>query len=505
MSFEEYKGIKIYNNILNDHTIERYKKVIEWLKLQIGDNQILGPLVHSTITVYGNMLGIVFNESKMFSMLRKPIGDLLAVTSNFGTITNGTYVLPEKKNKSKKGRKPKKKNAKRKSNRGDGNEFDSQIRFLVRNPENNNNYYIMVFRNGSFLVPGVKRIDMTDLYYPLMIVKDYLERNLLNDPDEVSVDVSNDKNNKVVELKPINKPRKTIKIVGYASVMRNYKTSLLDNNIRVNLKELIQCIKIEKKLFAYDRFINNTLFFYPENMRKRILSCIGRNNILGISEIIYIPEKCFKMSIKISYQNSLPTGLIFENDIKEYNREHGIVEETKVEQNETKIEEVEQCKVNEIEENKKEPTHNPNAYKFNHYSNKYQTRPRKPYKVQKQTKNTKNNKNTDKKTTIKLLKKGKINLDNCDSEYGAMMLYLWIQYVYLKYKDTVLMDISTIKNVVDPESEGEEYKSEYDDNDAKLHCRNPIEIIKRASQFMNKPVESKTDETNQSKTTEQKY
>lgn len=52
----------------------------------------------------------------------------------------------------------------------------------------------------------------------------------------------------------------------------------------------------------------------------------------------------------------------------------------------------------------------------------------------------------DKKTTVKLLKKGKINFDGANSEIEVLELYHWIEYIYHKYKDEILVDITTIKN-----------------------------------------------------------
>ena len=51
-----------------------------------------------------------------------------------------------------------------------------------------------------------------------------------------------------------------------------------------------------------------------------------------------------------------------------------------------------------------------------------------------------------KKTTVKLLKKGKINFDGANSEYEVQELYYWLEYIYTKYKDQILIDITNIKN-----------------------------------------------------------
>jgi hypothetical protein len=55
----------------------------------------------------------------------------------------------------------------------------------------------------------------------------------------------------------------------------------------------------------------------------------------------------------------------------------------------------------------------------------------------------------DKKTTVKLLKKGKINFDGGNSELEVKELYYWLEYIYHKYKDDILVDVASIKNEYD--------------------------------------------------------
>jgi hypothetical protein len=57
----------------------------------------------------------------------------------------------------------------------------------------------------------------------------------------------------------------------------------------------------------------------------------------------------------------------------------------------------------------------------------------------------------DKKTTVKLLKKGKINFDGGNSEYETLELYHWLEYIYSLYKDEILVDITKIKNAYNEE------------------------------------------------------
>lgn len=51
-----------------------------------------------------------------------------------------------------------------------------------------------------------------------------------------------------------------------------------------------------------------------------------------------------------------------------------------------------------------------------------------------------------KKTTVKLLKKGKINFDGGNSEYEMLELYHWLKYLYSTFSDEILVDIRQITN-----------------------------------------------------------
>ena len=52
-----------------------------------------------------------------------------------------------------------------------------------------------------------------------------------------------------------------------------------------------------------------------------------------------------------------------------------------------------------------------------------------------------------KKTTVKLLKKGKINFDGGNSEQEVEELYTWLENLYIRYKDEVIFDVNMIQNV----------------------------------------------------------
>lgn len=58
---------------------------------------------------------------------------------------------------------------------------------------------------------------------------------------------------------------------------------------------------------------------------------------------------------------------------------------------------------------------------------------------------------TYKKTTVKLLKKGKINFDGGNSELEVIELYHWLENLYITHKKDILVDVATIENKYDEE------------------------------------------------------
>ncbi len=72
----------------------------------------------------------------------------------------------------------------------------------------------------------------------------------------------------------------------------------------------------------------------------------------------------------------------------------------------------------------------------------------------------------DKKTTVKLLKKGKINFDGGNSEYEMLELYYWLTYIYSTFADEILVDVQKITNVYNyPMMEGLEDQLIYSDEE----------------------------------------
>lgn len=69
-----------------------------------------------------------------------------------------------------------------------------------------------------------------------------------------------------------------------------------------------------------------------------------------------------------------------------------------------------------------------------------------------------------KKTTVKLLKKGKINFDGGNSELEVLELYHWLRYIYNKYKDKIMFDIRKITTELDSDTSDCSNESIYSEN-----------------------------------------
>jgi hypothetical protein len=54
-----------------------------------------------------------------------------------------------------------------------------------------------------------------------------------------------------------------------------------------------------------------------------------------------------------------------------------------------------------------------------------------------------------KKTTLKLLKRGKLNFDGANSSHEVEELYQWLRYIYTMKKDDILVNVNNIYNVYD--------------------------------------------------------
>jgi len=92
-----------------------------------------------------------------------------------------------------------------------------------------------------------------------------------------------------------------------------------------------------------------------------------------------------------------------------------------------------------------------------------------------------------KKTTVKLLKKGKINFDGGNSQQEVEELYYWLDHLYSKYKSEILFDIRLIKNKYDSDSSDCDNESIYDD-DLNTVVEEPPEESDDSTEHLNESI-----------------
>ncbi len=156
---------------------ETFKQLVEPCKYR---GYILEPLQNSTKSAHGCFADMNFDEKtdihKFASEARFPI---VKIGSNFGEYTAENYIEPkQKEKKSNRGRKPAEPK-KKKRIQGSGKYFNSQITFETMSlVQDNKRYYIKVFKNGVFQVPGVLSDNYEDVIGSLEAVRDSLSRVL---------------------------------------------------------------------------------------------------------------------------------------------------------------------------------------------------------------------------------------------------------------------------------------------------------------------------------------
>lgn len=362
--FRENAGIKIYTGATEylRHTLKRsiclYRNILEDQKAGKGREMLLSPLNPSTLTAKGMFSNVLFNEEDVIDLMEVPDDMcIVKIGCNYGEIVNveSPYLSPKSKGKkSNRGRKPKVKVKSKRKLQGTGKYFSSQITFEVHHPEYAKTYKIKLFRNGHFQVPGVSHTKMLDLVEPATRLRNYLREQFYDD---------------------------SIQTVYFISVMRNYKCSLINENLCVYLNKLEKALILEKQGEEFNRDLSELLLArYPPDQNSWITSVreyIGTTNAMNIAEIQNNCERYFGLIIK------------FYRPV--------------------------------------------------------------PWKV-------------DKKTTIKILRSGKVNFDGGNSEEEIMELYYWLQWFLLKHYDEVVYDSKedSGRNLSSSEGSDAGYASIYD-------------------------------------------
>jgi Transcription factor TFIID (or TATA-binding protein, TBP) len=187
------------------------------------------PLSATTCSVSGLLANVDFQEEQIAPFLQCS-GNIVAIDCNFCHKTSEPPKVEPPDGAPRRGRHKKIKERKQRRHAGDGSSFNSQITFTIRGrclrvipplidqysansiklPDGRElvekKYKIKLFRNGSLSIPGVLAEDFSDITEPLNELCEYLKQYLDTE----------------------------ITVARLGSVMRNFKTRLIDNQIDVD-------------------------------------------------------------------------------------------------------------------------------------------------------------------------------------------------------------------------------------------------------------------------------
>jgi hypothetical protein len=206
-----------------------------------------------------------------------------------------------------------------------------------------------------FQVPGVKNPTMLDLVKPIKILHAYIAANFKT---KITTQVDGVD---VISWIPV----ANVQVMNFMAVMRNYKSSLIDKKLHVNLEKMEEIMIKEKTDTMHMKYIDFMLRNFTKSIKTKLKEVIGPYNPMNIAEMTYNTDRCFSLIIK-------------------FNRP-SLIDITK-------------------------------------------------------------------KTTVKLLKKGKINFDGGNSQQEVDELYYWLNYIYNKYYDQILFNVDSIVNEYNPDS-----------------------------------------------------
>jgi hypothetical protein len=277
--YDVLSGIRVYNGT-TDHLHDLYVDRVTHSKNmnKIIKKSLFSKLEPSTLTAQGILTNIKCTEKTFIESIPDPTGDIIMIVCNFGEKFNKTYIAPKKKSTSGRGPKPKPKPVSKRKPQGTGKHLNSQITFGIKNPANDKIYKIKMFRTGTLQIPGVLKPSMIDIIKPVQILRDFINKHL----------------------------KFGVEIKEFKSVMRNYKTRLLNPKYHVDLKTLETIILQEKKNESHHKFIKRMLEPYATDRRRRIISQIPIYNPMRIAEISYNPDRC--MSLIVKFYRPIPTN-----------------------------------------------------------------------------------------------------------------------------------------------------------------------------------------------------
>ena len=156
------------NNVLDPIICEEFR-----LECIFDETDIFTKPVSTTNTMEGYLSNVKFHERDLIEELI-PDEDMVLYHCNYGRVKYDGYTEPVKERKTNRGRKKKEKKKKLRKKQGTGNDFNSQITFVVRStkaeepvdgivPYNSQVYKFKVFRTGKLQLPGVHQSNINDV------------------------------------------------------------------------------------------------------------------------------------------------------------------------------------------------------------------------------------------------------------------------------------------------------------------------------------------------------
>lgn len=402
-----------------------------------NDPLILTPMIHSTTTVVAKFENISFMESNLTDI--KCIYPIVKIDSNFIHERLDSYTADIVIKETNRGRKKKEPEVKTRKHQGDGTCFNSQTQFTViskhKRPISDQKskkdivikktsygievvkkgYKIKLFRNGKVSVPGVLTEDMGDVIDPLRKLEEYLKDIFARDDIHM----------------------KTMPF----SVKRNYKFKLIDRKFDI--------IKLHT---FYNKWFKDRIITSIETIQEFLLHPVFRK--VKTTESNDNPDEPFKLTydykaFKKFLKNTTKKNqiyIIFDDLVKLIEKYEILSKYHATRKYVKKLKEKHYVFLNEdsvnillkkvfydslveinreltISDNNRVCYHRYKPSKFQGFILKIRTPT--PLKFSK-------------KTTIKIFRSGKVNIDGCNGSYDAIFIYGWFNRFILDHEDEII-------------------------------------------------------------------
>jgi hypothetical protein len=407
------------------------------------DRHILTELINSTLTVQTKFINTSFDIQTIVSKLETDTV-CIKLDTNFGHKKDPSY--PEDKVKSNKGRKKKIKPVSERKKQGDGTTFNGVLNIVVRIEksyypekiqmqiiEDYKLYKFKLFGNGTISIPGALMQDLSDAVHVVEIVRDYLNRSdpIFNITDYEPLKIIMLDYKFGINIEHFDQYND---IIGGAVDLNNLKnrwTSERDNLINISGDSLISYLNY----YTIDEYVDmlklneytQTLYsdirpvWVDKGKLKQYLSSDEIQTILKKREIYFEGLKMENIQLPSNITNSIKIHL-FKKAVMKI-----------------------------LEKIDKDPENMRSSVKYNNGS----------YQGLILSINTPNPSNKEKKTKIKIFASGKVNIDGANSHEEAIVIYEWINYIFVMNYDDFIINPENPKFLEkDPDystDEGDEY------------------------------------------------